>query len=141
MSMNQDIQLAENHLVACPVVGEPLPNISLSSSSSSLPPLPSSQSRPIPIPRSCSNVPPWPSPRRQGSLASELPQGSKPGTRVGVSESAGASASYPPLPSLCQTLGHLSVAEEVVRILSTGSAPLTDSCSSLISCSSIPTFP
>lgn len=122
-SLNQDIQLAENHLVACPGVGEPLPNISLSSPSSSLPP--------IPIPRSYSTVPPWPPPQRQGSLASELPD----------LESAGASTSYPPLPSLRQSLGYLSVAEKVVRILSTGSAPLTDSCSSLISCSSIPIFP
>lgn len=111
-SLNQDIQLADNHLVACPRVGEPR-----------------------------SNVPPWPPPRRQGSLASEFPKGFRPGTQGGVSESTGAFASYPPLPSLCQSLGHLSVAEEVVRIHSTGSAPLTDSCSSLISCSSFPIFP
>lgn len=37
--LNQAIQLAEDHLVVCPGVGEPLPNLSLSNPSPSLPAL------------------------------------------------------------------------------------------------------
>ncbi len=46
-SLTQAIQLAEDHMVACPGVGEPLTNLSLSLSPPSLPSL----SRPVPAPR------------------------------------------------------------------------------------------
>ncbi len=58
--LEQTIQLAEDHLVACPGVSEPLLNLSLSNPSPSL----SALSRPIPAPRSRSNAPPR-TPRRK----------------------------------------------------------------------------
>ncbi len=63
-SLAQGIQLAEDHLAACPGVGEPRPNLSLSLSLSSPPSLPSpSLSRPIPAPRSRMPVAPRAPPR------------------------------------------------------------------------------
>ncbi|XP_067222003.1 uncharacterized protein [Chanodichthys erythropterus] len=46
-SLDSAIHLAEDHMVACPGVGEPLPSASLSPSPSSVP-----LSRPVPLPRS-----------------------------------------------------------------------------------------
>ncbi len=61
-SLTQAIQLAEDHMVACPGVGEPLTNLSLSLSPPSLPSL----SRPVPAPRS--RVPAAPrAPQRSGN--------------------------------------------------------------------------
>ncbi len=89
-SLAQAIQLAEDHLSACPEVGEPRPNLSLSLS---LPPsLPSpSLSRPVPAPRSRLPVAPRAPPRSgQGQL------------REGQSDRyprRGEGQSPPPLPS------------------------------------------
>ncbi len=59
-SLTQAIQLAEDHMVACPGVGEPLTNLSLS------PPSLPSLSRPVPAPRS--RVPAAPrAPQRSGN--------------------------------------------------------------------------
>ncbi len=99
-SLAQTIQLAEDHLVACPGVSEPLLNLSLSNPSPSL----SALSRPIPAPRSRSNAPPRTP--QQGSAF----QGNRSGTRGGVVESAGAAAPSPPFSSLRQSLGHTSAA-------------------------------
>lgn len=62
-SLMQAIQLAEDHLVACPGGGEPLSILSLSSPSPSLP----SPSRPFPAPRSWSNLSPR-APQRSGAF-------------------------------------------------------------------------
>ncbi len=60
--LTQAIQLAEDHLVVCPGVGEPLTNLSLSPSPPSFPSL----SRPVPAPRS--RVPAAPqAPQRSGN--------------------------------------------------------------------------
>ncbi|XP_051740748.1 zinc finger protein 444-like isoform X2 [Ctenopharyngodon idella] len=56
-SQKQAIQLAEDQMVACPGVGEPLPSVSLSPSSTVFSPSPS-PSKPVPIPRSRGNLPP-----------------------------------------------------------------------------------
>ncbi|XP_052421820.1 zinc finger protein 213-like [Carassius gibelio] len=93
-SLTQAIQLAEDHLVACPGGGEPLFNLSLSSPSHPSP------SRPIPVPRSRSNVPPR-VPQRSGAF-----QGNRPGTREG----AGATGPSAPFSSLHQSFGHPSAA-------------------------------
>ncbi|XP_067245339.1 putative SCAN domain-containing protein SCAND2P [Chanodichthys erythropterus] len=60
-SLDSAIQLAEDHLVACPGVGEPLPSVSLSPSLPSL-----SLSRPVPLPRSRPPGPPRVPPRGRG---------------------------------------------------------------------------
>ncbi|XP_048019788.1 actin cytoskeleton-regulatory complex protein pan1-like [Megalobrama amblycephala] len=65
-SLDSAIQLAEDHLVACPGVGEPLPSVSLSPS---LPPL--SLSRPVPLPRSRPPGPPRVPPRGRGGTDSQ----------------------------------------------------------------------
>ncbi len=98
-SLTPASQLAEDHL-ACPGVGEPLINLSLSNSSPSLSPL----SRPIPAPRSRSNAPPR-TPQRGSVL-----QGNRSGTRGGVAESAGAITPSAPSSSLRQSLGSPSAA-------------------------------
>lgn len=54
-SLDQAIQLAEDQMVACPGVGEPLPLVSLSPPPS-LSPSPS-PSKPVPAPRSCGSFP------------------------------------------------------------------------------------
>ncbi|XP_048032870.1 uncharacterized protein LOC125259330 [Megalobrama amblycephala] len=60
-SLESAIQLAEDHMVACPGVGEPLPSVSLS------PSFPSpSLSRPVPLPRSRPPGPPRVPPRGRG---------------------------------------------------------------------------
>ncbi|XP_048062052.1 uncharacterized protein LOC125277609 [Megalobrama amblycephala] len=64
-SLDSAIQLAEDHLVACPGVGEPLPSVSLSPS---LPPL--SLSKPVPLPRSRPPGPPRVPPRGRGGTDS-----------------------------------------------------------------------
>ncbi|XP_077091535.1 uncharacterized protein LOC143743618 [Siphateles boraxobius] len=66
-SLDQAIQLAEDQLVACPGVGEPLPtSLSLSLPSPSL-----SLSRPVPAPRSRGGFPPRPAPRWRTSPAAD----------------------------------------------------------------------
>ncbi|KAK9959489.1 hypothetical protein ABG768_009613 [Culter alburnus] len=60
-SLESAIHLAEDHMVACPGVGEPLPSASLSPSFSS-----PSLSRPVPLPRSRPPGPPRVPPRGRG---------------------------------------------------------------------------
>ncbi|XP_048062887.1 neurotrophin receptor-interacting factor 1-like [Megalobrama amblycephala] len=64
-SLDSAIQLAEDHLVACPGVGEPLPSVSLSPSL-----LPLSLSKPVPLPRSRPPGPPRVPPRGRGGTDS-----------------------------------------------------------------------
>ncbi len=107
-SLAQAIQLAEDHLSACPGVGEPRPNLSLSLS---LPPsLPSpSLSRPLPAPRSRLPVAPRAPPRSgQGQL------------REGQSDryprrGGGPEPTTSPQYSLRQSLAHPSAAGAAVR--------------------------
>ncbi len=97
-SLTQAIQLAEDHMVACPGVGEPLTNLSLS------PPSLPSLSRPVPAPRS--RVPAAPrAPQRSGNG-----QGDRWPRRGGGAEPA----ALPPS-SLRQSLAHPSAAGVVVR--------------------------
>ncbi len=92
-SLTQAIQLAEDHLVACPGVGEPLINLSLS------------LARPVPAPRS--RVPAAPrAPQRSGNG-----QGDRYPQRGGEAEPAAA----PPSFSLRQALAHPSAAGAAVR--------------------------
>ncbi|XP_051724240.1 uncharacterized protein LOC127498671 isoform X1 [Ctenopharyngodon idella] len=62
-SLDSAIHLAEDHMVACPGVGEPLPSVSLSPSSPSV-----SLSRPVPLPRSRPPVHPRVPPRGRGGV-------------------------------------------------------------------------
>ncbi|XP_067230312.1 putative SCAN domain-containing protein SCAND2P [Chanodichthys erythropterus] len=64
-SLDSAIQLAEDHLVACPGVGESLPSVSLSPSL-----LPLSLSKPVPLPRSRPPGPPRVPPRGRGGTDS-----------------------------------------------------------------------
>ncbi len=99
-SLTQAIQLAEDHMVACPGVGEPLTNLSLSLSPPSLPSL----SRPVPAPRS--RVPAAPrAPRWSGNG-----QGDRWPRHGGGAEPAAS-----PLSSLRQSLAHPSAAGAAVR--------------------------
>ncbi len=85
--------------MACPGVGEPPSNLSLSLSKPS-----PSLSRPIPAPRSRGNLLPR-APQRGAVVL-----GNRPGSRGGVAENAGAVAPTPPFLSLRQSLGPPSVA-------------------------------
>ncbi len=74
-SLAQAIQLAEDHLAACPGVGEPRPNLSLSLSLSLPPSLPvPSLSRPVPAPRSRLPVAPRAPPRSGNGQADRYPR-------------------------------------------------------------------
>ncbi|XP_058630037.1 zinc finger protein with KRAB and SCAN domains 7-like [Onychostoma macrolepis] len=97
-SLTQAIQLAEDHLVACPGVGEPLHNLSLH------PPSLPALSRPITAPRSRNNAPPLIPPR------SNPVQGNRFASRGGGAESTGAAAPSPQFSSLRQSLGQPSAA-------------------------------
>ncbi len=72
-SLAQAIQLAEDHLAACPGVGEPRPTLSLSLS---LPPSlsPPSLSRPVPAPRSRLPVAPRAPPRSGNGQTDRYPR-------------------------------------------------------------------
>ncbi|XP_067291179.1 putative SCAN domain-containing protein SCAND2P [Pseudorasbora parva] len=86
-SLDQAIQLAEDQMVACHGVGEPLPAASLSLSSLSLsPPNPApSLSKPVPAPRSRAGVPPRPAPRWRTGPAAETAATPRPAARGGGS--------------------------------------------------------
>ncbi|CAM4612755.1 unnamed protein product [Leuciscus chuanchicus] len=72
-SLDQAIQLAEDQMVACPGVGEPLPSASLSLSLSP-PSLSCPPPKPVPPPRSRVGLTPRPAPRwRTGTPAEPLP--------------------------------------------------------------------
>ncbi|XP_067309292.1 uncharacterized protein [Pseudorasbora parva] len=96
-SLDQAIQLAEDQMVACGGVGEPLPAASLSLSSLSLsspvstPPL----SKPVPLPRSRGGLSPRPAPRWRTGGAAETPATPRPAPRGGATDHLPASASQP----------------------------------------------
>uniref|UniRef100_A0A8C2BR64 Gypsy retrotransposon integrase-like protein 1 n=1 Tax=Cyprinus carpio TaxID=7962 RepID=A0A8C2BR64_CYPCA len=92
-SLDSAIHLAEDHMVACPGVGEPLPSISLS------PSLPSpSLSRPVPLPRSRPPGPPRVPPRgRGGSDPGHHASLRGPPRGAGLLAAGGDSASVSPL--------------------------------------------
>ncbi|XDV22023.1 hypothetical protein PO909_026998 [Leuciscus waleckii] len=94
-SLNQAIQLAEDQMVACPGVGEPLPSASLSLSLSSLScPL----SKPVPPPRSCVGLTPRPAPRwRTGTPAEPVTTPRAPPRGGGSTSGLFSSPATPPL--------------------------------------------
>ncbi|XP_026093228.1 uncharacterized protein LOC113065891 [Carassius auratus] len=81
-SLNQAIQLAEDQMVACPGVGDPLPSASLSSSLSS-PPL--SLPKSVPLPRSRGGLPSKLAPRWRTNYGAESPAGPRAPPRGGTS--------------------------------------------------------
>ncbi len=95
-SLTQAIQMAKDHLVACPGVGEPLTNLSLSPSPPSVLSLP----RPVPATRSRISAAPR-APQRSGNG-----QGERYPRRGGGPEHAAATPSF----SLRQSLAHPSAA-------------------------------
>ncbi len=101
-SLTQAIQLAEDHMVACPGVGEPRFNSSLSPSLS--PPSLPSLSRPVPAPRSRVQAAPRAPPRSGNGQGDRWPW------RGGGAEPAAA-----PPSSLRQSLAYPSAAGAAVR--------------------------
>ncbi|XP_048032134.1 uncharacterized protein LOC125258935 [Megalobrama amblycephala] len=90
-SLDSAIHLAEDHMVACPGVGEPLPSASLS------PSLPSSSSlsKPVPLPRSRPPGPPRVPPRGRGGTE----QGFFSGPRVPPRGTGSSAAGLDPTPA------------------------------------------
>ncbi|XP_048032925.1 neurotrophin receptor-interacting factor 1-like [Megalobrama amblycephala] len=88
-SLDSAIHLAEDHMVACPGVGEPLPSASLS------PSLPSSLSKPVPLPRSRPPGPPRVPPRGRGGTE----QGFFSGPRVPPRGAGPSAAGLDPTPA------------------------------------------
>uniref|UniRef100_A0A8C1LM62 Gypsy retrotransposon integrase-like protein 1 n=1 Tax=Cyprinus carpio TaxID=7962 RepID=A0A8C1LM62_CYPCA len=92
-SLNQAIQLAEDQMVACPGVGDPLPSATLSLSFS---PPPLSLSKPVPLPRSRGGLPPKPAPRWRTGYAADPAAAPRAPPRGGSSPTG---PFPPPLPS------------------------------------------
>ncbi|XP_067271319.1 uncharacterized protein [Pseudorasbora parva] len=95
---------AEDQMVACHGVGEPLPAVSLSSSFSSPSPPSSSLARPVPFPRSRRGMPPRPMPRWSSGEAFAGPGTSSRGE--GPFGAGLGTSNVPPL-SPCQSLDPL----------------------------------
>ncbi len=101
-SLTQAIQLAEDHMVACPGVGEPRSNRSLSPSLS--PPSLPSLSRPVPAPRSRVQAAPRAPPRSGNGQGDRWPR-----------RGGGAEPTAAPPSSLRQSLAYPSAAGAAVR--------------------------
>ncbi len=101
-SLTQAIQLAEDHMVACPGVGEPRFNSSLSPSLS--PPSLPSLSRPVPAPRSRVQAAPRAPPRSGNGQGDRWPR-----------RGGGAEPTSAPPSSLRQSLAYPSAAGAAVR--------------------------
>ncbi|XP_077076217.1 uncharacterized protein LOC143729068 [Siphateles boraxobius] len=115
-SLDQAIQLAEDHMVACSGVGETLPSVSLSPSLSLSSPAstPSLSTKPVPLPRSRGGFAPRPAPRWRSGWSGDNGAAARTATRGTPAGELSTLAQLAPL-SPRQSLGPLPAAGTAVK--------------------------